>query len=86
MTEALAAAGSTTTGRKYRGSIGMLMLDDPHSPSLMAHSPYLATRIVEACTVDGLVIEADTRIEAPMVAAARARRPGCPRSPATAAS
>ena len=73
MTEASTSASTASAiGHKNRGPIGMLMLDDPYSPRLMASSPYFATRIVEGCTVDRLIYEADARVQAPMVAAARA--------------
>ena len=63
---------ASSRGHPARGPIGMLMLDDPQAPVAIMTSPYLAARIVEGCTVDRLVYDADTTIEAEMVAAAHA--------------
>lgn len=62
---------TTAISRENRGPIGLLVLDDPFGPAAVANSPYLATRIVEGCTVDRLVYTGDTALEEPMVAAAR---------------
>lgn len=73
MTEAATSWGSTSSrGRQDRGPIGLLMLDDPYSPVEIMNSPYLVSRIVEGCTVDRLIYEADPTIEAQMVSGARA--------------
>jgi Asp/Glu/hydantoin racemase len=58
--------------QKSRGPIGLLILDDPYAPLLVADSPFVATRVVEGCTPDRLIFEADEGIEAQMVAAAQA--------------
>lgn len=73
MTEASASAPAVSPReRNTRGPIGLLMLDDPYSPLEMERSPYIASVIVQGCTVHRLVYEADPAIEAEMVSAARA--------------
>lgn len=72
MTQELSSEPGSALSEESRGLLGLLMVDDPISPEVVAEPPYLVTRIVEGCTVERLIYAADTTLEAPMVAAARA--------------
>jgi Asp/Glu/hydantoin racemase len=73
MTEASPLRRSAALARASddRAPLGLLMLDDPWAPAAAVKSPYLATRIVDGCTVDRLIYAPDDAVEAAMVEASR---------------